>query len=122
MSKITEFDIKDFLEEEERYYNMLNRIKDRVIEIANDYGIINGRCYINDLDIYEEEDDEYRIAAELSGDYLSWEADYLFSDEYKEEARKCKAKKEAEEKEREYQEYLRLKEKFEGTCEKALDE
>ena len=121
MSKITDFTWSQFWDAQETYNDMMCDIEDRALEIAKDFGK-NYKPY-QLIDIYFDHDSfhQYVVAEfceEINGEekfeYFKFNSDWLFSDDYKNEMAVTEAKKKAEE-EAEYQEYMRLKKKFESS-------
>jgi hypothetical protein len=101
---------------------MMCEIEDRALEIAKDFGKSYRPCHL--IDIYFNHDNlhEYVVAEfceEFDGEekfeHFTFNKDWLFSDDYKNEIATKEAKRKAEE-EAEYHEYLRLKAKFEDNC------
>ena len=124
MAKIEKYNLKDMLDLQEQYCDMVMEIEFRALEIARKVGAIDLTYIVNDVDIgnfdghsiyvyahfvqmgLAEDDDEPKTV-----DY-QFPIDWLFSDDYLNTIEK-KPERTPEE-EAEYQEYLRLKKKFEG--------
>lgn len=121
MSKITDFNWSQFWEAQETYNDMMCDIENRALEIANDFGKNYKPHQL--IDIFFDHDNyrEYVIAEFTNGgegenekfEYFKFDSHWLFSDDYKKEIDAKEAKRKAEEA-AEYQEYLRLKKKYEG--------
>ena len=122
MSKITSFTEAEFLELEDKYTDMMLEIENRATEIAMDLGRIDATFICNDvcpasldhmvinmaaLFVRMGIDDDEEVVEVI------FPIEWLFSDDYNEtlEVRETKQRiKESDE----YQEYLRLKAKYEG--------
>jgi hypothetical protein len=129
MSVIAEFTIDQFWEAEDQYTKMLDRMKRRAREIAIEFGKVNENWFVKDIELVCVDDemevllnttlvnnrnaiDKARGVDEERVEF-QFPMDWLFYEDYKESIREMNA---AEEKQRgeEYQEYLRLKAKFES--------
>lgn len=119
MSKITNFTWEEFWEIQEKYNDMLCDIEDRAFEIAKGCGKNYMVHQVTDLFFKHDNTREYVVVEfcdEIDGEekfeYFEFDSRWLFSDNYKNEIAVKEAKRKAEE-EAEYQEYLRLKKKYE---------
>lgn len=119
--KITDFTWSQFWEAQETYNDMMCEIENRAFEIAKDFGKNYKIHQITDIFFDHDSWHEYVIVEfcnEVNGEEkfecFRFKTDWLFSDDYKNEIAVKEAKLKAEE-DAEYQEYLRLKKKFEGT-------
>lgn len=119
MSKITNFTWSQFWDVQDEYNNMMCDIEDRAFEIAKDFGKPYEIYQITEIFFDHDSTREYVVVEfckEVDGEekfeYFKFNSDWLFSDSYKDEIATKEAKRKAEE-EAEYQEYLRLKAKFE---------
>lgn len=122
MSKITSFTEAEFLELEDKYTDMMLEIENRATEIAMDLGRIDATFICNDvcpaildhmvinmaaLFVRMGIDDDEEVVEVI------FPIEWLFSDDYKETLEVREAKQRIQESD-EYQEYLRLKAKYEG--------
>lgn len=120
MSKITNFTWPEFWDIQDKYNNMMCDIEERAFEIAQDLGKSYQIHQITEIFFDHDSTREYIVVefrqdveGEEKFEYFKFDSDWLFSDDYKNELATKEAKKKAAE-EAEYQEYLRLKAKFEG--------
>lgn len=122
MSKITSFTESEFLEIEDKYTDMMLDIENRATEIALDLGRIDATYICNDVCMAGLDSTAINMAAlfvrmgvDENEDVVEviFPIDWLFSDEYKKTLEVREAKKKIKES-NEYQEYLRLKAKYEG--------
>lgn len=120
MGKITNFTWTKFWEISDEYNSMMCDIEDRAFEIAQYMGRTEKIHQITDIFFSHDNAREYvnvEFCHEENGEetfeYFKFDSDWLFSDNYKEEIAAKEAHRKSEE-EKEYQEYLRLKEKFEN--------
>ena len=123
MGKITRFDWNQFIEAREMYDDMMCDIEERIMEIAQYMGEKYQIYQLSDIAFSHDQYNEY-VTAEMHMDekdengedkyeYYKVNVKWLFSDDFKQELDAqeiAKRQKEA----MEYQEYLRLKKKFEG--------
>lgn len=122
MAKITDFTWSEFLEAQDRYNDMLDELEYRIIEIANDLGHAYKPHHLKDIFFQHDENHMYVVGEfNISGEeedveYFKAQSDWLFSDDYKAKIEEEKARQQRKEAE-EYQEYIRLKKKFEGDSE-----
>lgn len=122
MSTITHFTWEQFWDTQERYNDMMCDIEDRLLEIAHDLGeayqphqltdIYFEHDQFNECVVAEMRVDELDENGEEKFEYFKVNVKWLFSDDYKSEIDKKAADMKRKESE-EYQEYLRLKKKFE---------
>lgn len=122
MSKITNFTWAQFWEAQEKYNDMMCDIEDRALEIAKYCGKAYQPHQLTDIFFDHDQYKEYVVAEfrkETDGEeeefeYFKFNADWLFSDDYKKEIDAEEAERKVKEAE-EYREYLRLKKKFEDS-------
>ena len=120
MSKrITDFTWSQFWDCQEEYNDMMCQIEERAFEIAEYCGKPYKIHQITEVFFNHDNTREYVVVEfceEVDGEekfeYFKFDSHWLFSDDYKNEIAVKEAKRKAEE-EAEYQEYLRLKAKFE---------
>lgn len=98
------------------YDSMLPLIEARAVEIVNDFKMVGEKCTLNEIEVHRNMEGKTYIIAifdQNNGDAaletVELKAEWFTSDDYKEKAAVEQAKHEA----REYEEYLRLKAKFE---------
>lgn len=122
MSKITSFTETEFLELEDKYTDMMLEIENRATEIAMDLGRIDATFICNDVCPASLDNMVINMAAlfvrmGINDDEevveVVFPIEWLFSDDYKETLEVREAKQRITESD-EYQEYLRLKAKYEG--------
>ena len=122
MSKITSFTEAEFLELEDKYTDMMLEIENRATEIAMDLGRIDATFICNDVCTASLDHMVINMAAlfvrmGIDDDEevveVIFPIEWLFSDDYKETLEVREAKQKIKESD-EYQEYLRLKAKYEG--------
>lgn len=118
MSLITEFSASDFLKVEDSYIDMIEKIKMRAVEIARDFGKIGQTWYAKEVVLYK-----ISIGKNVKATFLNrldesqmvtmeFEESWLFSNDYKSTLDQEPLKSQIEH-DKEYMEYLRLKDKFE---------
>jgi hypothetical protein len=118
VSLITEFSASDFLKAKDDYLDMVEKIKTRAVEIAKDFGKIGQTWYVKEVIIYK-----IPIGKNVKATFLNrmdesqmvtmeFEESWLFSDDYKSTLDEEPLKSQIEH-DKEYMEYLRLKDKFE---------
>ena len=120
MAKITDFTWEQFWDTQEKHNDMLCDIEDRALEIVKDFGKNYKPHQLTDIYFNHDSYHQYVVAEfcvdvneEEVFEQFKFNSDWLFSDDYKNEIDAKEAKRKVEE-EAEYQEYLRLKKKFEG--------
>ena len=120
MGKITNFTWSEFWAAQEKYNDMMCDIEDRALEIAKTMGESYQPHQLTEIFFDHDQFREY-VTVEFrlmnNGierfEYFKFNADWLFSDDYKKEIDAKEAARKIKEAE-EYREYLRLKKKFEG--------
>ena len=122
MSKITSFTEAEFLELEDKYTDMMLEIENRATEIAMDLGRIDATFICNDVCPASLDNMVINMAAlfvrmGIDDDEevveVIFPIEWLFSDDCKETLEVRESKQRIKESD-EYQEYLRLKAKYEG--------
>lgn len=121
MSKITNFTKEEFLEIEDKYTDMMVEIENRATEIALDLGRIDHTYICNNvcpagLDNVEPNMEALFVKMGINDEtviQVIFPTDWLFDDAYKESIEVANAKKRIRSSS-EYQEYLRLKAKYEN--------
>lgn len=122
MSKITSFNMDELWGVMDKHCSMMVEVEQRCTELAKAFGKINNRHLIQNVDFSHDAWREIVIATfrnleDESTLTVSFNTDWLFDDEdYQKKLEEIQAKKKQTEEEVEYQEYLRLKKKFEGEC------
>lgn len=122
MSKITSFTMEEFWAMMDNYCSMMIEVEQRCTELAKAFGKINNHYLIQDVDFSHDAWREIVIATfenleDESSLTVSFDTNWLFDDEeYLKKLEDVQSKKKKTEEELEYQEYLRLKKKFEGGC------
>ena len=129
MSAIDDFDIDDFWAAEDAYSVMIKRFKERAREIAIELGVATEEWFVANIELVcLDEDCEILVdtslvrsrnaiekAKNIAEEKLEFQfpMDWLFYDDYQEDLQTVNRLLD-EKREREYAEYLRLKEKFES--------
>ena len=129
MSAIEDFNVDDFWAAEDAYCVMIKRFKERAREIAIELGLVTEEWFVSNIDLVcMDEDCEVLVDASLVKNRNSIEKarnvaeeklkfqfpmDWLFYDDYQEDLQTMNRLSD-EKRDREYAEYLRLKEKFES--------
>lgn len=120
MSRITSFTWDEFWAISDEYNGMMCEIEDRAFEIAQYMGRTEKIHQISEIFFSHDNTREYvnvefchNVDGAETFEYFKFDSHWLFSDDYKDEIATKEAHRKAEE-EKEYQEYLRLKEKFEN--------
>lgn len=126
MAKIEKYTLETMLNLQDQYCDMVEEIENRALEIAKNAGIVDSTYIVNDVEIGDfdghnlyahacfiqmglaEEDDE------PATEHYKFPVDWLFSDDYLKTLPKKEKPVRTAEEEKEYQEYLRLKKKFES--------
>lgn len=122
MGRITSFDIPTWIQKDLEYCQMKTAIEHRILEIYEEFGDTDECWHIVSFEIYDDSDDDgeaFWIDIQLenaSGKTTrrSMDAKWLFEGGYEDKAKRARDAKEAMIREFEYEEYLRLKKKFES--------
>lgn len=128
MGVIGEFSMDEFWVAEDVYEKMLNRMRDRTREIAIELGKVSAGWVTKDIKLTCDDDkaevyvaatmirprNKMEIAKGVAEERVEFEfpMDWLFFEDYKEDYQNMMNSEETQNK-KEYQEYLRLKAKFE---------
>ena len=131
MGVIDDFSIDDFWDAEDAYNKMIERFKERAKEIAIELGVIDKNWSVKDIELVCNDDEgEISLIAYLVKNKTAIEKarnctennvevkfpmDWLFYEDYQDDLQQNKNLLD-EQTEKEYAEYLRLKEKFEPKC------
>lgn len=126
MAKIEKYTLETMLNLQDQYFDMVEEIENRALEIAKNAGIVDSTYIVNDVEVGDFDGHNLYAHAcfiqmgladdddEPATEHYKFPVDWLFSDDYlKTLPKKEKTVRTAGE-EKEYQEYLRLKKKFES--------
>ncbi|MBQ8626813.1 MAG: hypothetical protein IJ419_11690 [Agathobacter sp.] len=126
MAKIEKYTLETMLNLQDQYFDMVEEIENRALEIAKNVGIVDSTYIVNDVEVGDFDGHNLYVHAcfiqmglaenddEPATEHYKFPVDWLFSDDYLKTLPKKDKPTRTPEEEREYQEYLRLKKKFES--------
>ena len=126
MAKIEKYTLETMLNLQDQYFDMVEEIENRALEIAKNAGIGDSTYIVIDVEVGDFDGHNLYAHAcfiqmgladdddEPATEHYKFPVDWLFSDDYLKTLPKKDKPTRTPEEEREYQEYLRLKKKFES--------